>query len=83
MNWPSMNWQPMNWLTGKSKWLLFLLLDGLLHLALLLYFAEDTETIVLCILLEVAFFYGLHTGKKRPPATDTPTAAPSTHPERE
>lgn len=73
----------MSWLTGKSKWYLFWLLDALLHLALLTYFVEDTETLVLCILLEGAFFCGLHTGKKRPPVSDTPTAAPSTHPERE
>ncbi len=64
---------------GKFKWPGLLLLDGLLHLLLLYYFKEDTDTIVLYLLLEIAFFCGLYSGKKRTPTNDTPTEDRSTH----
>lgn len=69
----------MNRLPVKFKLHMLLLLDGLLHLLLLYFFVEDTDTIVLCILLEIAFLAGLHPGKKRTPATDIPTVDRSTH----
>ncbi len=69
----------MNSLIVKFTWQMLLLLEGLLHLLLLYFFVEDTDTIVLCILLELAVVCGLHSGKKRTSATDTPTVDRSTH----
>lgn len=54
-------------------------LEGLVHFASLLFFVEDTETIVLCILGELAFFVALHLGRKRPPANDIPAVVPLVH----
>lgn len=61
--------------TGRWLWCL----EGLVHVAGLLLFVEDTETIVLCILGELALVIALHTGKKRPPANDIPAVAPLVH----